>query len=121
MEGVFITRSKFVNVDYGIILTNSDRMPEGMISENHINAHVVGLSLKGKKFVTIRDNLFYHQTSQGQPDLQRYSAREYRKNPYDREYIPFSERREPLSRSILKTAATTRSQATCSISQAPAF
>jgi hypothetical protein len=65
MEGVFITRSKFVNVDYGISITNPGQMPEGMISENHINAHVVGLSLKGKKFVTIRDNLFYHQTSRG--------------------------------------------------------
>ena len=65
MEGVFITRSKFVNVDYGISISNTDRMPEGMISENHINAHVVGLSLTGKKFVTVRDNLFYHQTSRG--------------------------------------------------------
>ncbi len=62
LEGVFISRSKFVNVDYGIIVNNSDRMPEGMISENHINAHIAGLILQGKKFVTVRDNLFYYQT-----------------------------------------------------------
>jgi hypothetical protein len=61
MEGVFVTRSKFVNVDYGIVIRNEDRMPEGMISENHINAHVTGLYLDGKKFMTVRDNLFYHE------------------------------------------------------------
>lgn len=35
-------------------------MPEGMISENHINARIAGLVMSGKKFVTIDKNLFYN-------------------------------------------------------------
>ena len=68
LEGVFINRSKFVNVDYGVeVDLPGIRLPEGMISENHINARVVGLTLRGKKFVTVSENLFYNQNPPGKP------------------------------------------------------
>ena len=68
LEGIFINRSKFVNVDYGVeVDLPGIRLPEGMISENHINARVVGLTLRGKKFVTVSENLFYNQNPPGKP------------------------------------------------------
>jgi len=63
-EGLQIISSKFVNVNVGIEIDNKKSIePEGVISNNHINARKYGLIIKGKKFVFINNNLFYVENS----------------------------------------------------------
>jgi hypothetical protein len=60
-EGINIRSSKFVEVDVGIYLATVGREPEGWIADNHINARRRGLALSGKKFIWVKNNLFYNQ------------------------------------------------------------
>lgn len=59
-EGLQIISSKFVDVNTGIYIDNVNAIePEGFIQNNHINARIYGLILKGKRFVNVDNNLFY--------------------------------------------------------------